>query len=61
MDLTYKHIHALHEEDIILWQVKHTFKFSITKIWEEIPTNTKTLSYYKFKKQFKLILLNPQS
>ena len=61
MDLTYKHIHALHEEDIILLQVKDTFQFGITKIWEEIPTNTKTLSYYQFKKQFKLILLNPQS
>ena len=29
---------------------KHTFKFAITKIWEEIPTNIKTLSYYQFKK-----------
>ena len=61
MDFAYKHIHALQEEDIILWQVKHTLKFAITKIWGEIPTNTKTLSYYQFKKQFKLILLNPQS
>ena len=50
MDFTYKHIHALQEEDIILWQVKHTLKFGITKIWGEIPTNTKTLSYYQFKK-----------
>lgn len=50
MDLTYKHIHALHEEDIILWQVKHTLKFGITKIWEEIPTNTKTLSYLPVQK-----------
>ena len=50
MDLTYKHIHAPHEEDIILLQVKHTFQFGITKIWEEIPTSTKTLSYYQFKK-----------
>ena len=61
MDFKYKHIHALHEGDIILWQVKHILKFGITKIWEEIPTNTKTLSYYQFKKQYKLILLNPQS
>ena len=60
MDFTYNHIHALHEEDIILWQVKHTFQFGITKIWEEIPTNTKTLSDYQFKKRYKLILLNPQ-
>ena len=30
---------------------KHTFKFATTKIWEEIPTNIKTLSYYQFKKQ----------
>ena len=29
---------------------KHTFKFAITKIWEEIPTNIKTLCYYQFKK-----------
>ena len=47
MDFMYKHIHALREEDIILWQVK--------------PTNTKTLSYYQVQKQYKLILLNPQS
>ena len=29
---------------------KHTFKFAIAKIWEEIPTNVETLSYYQFKK-----------
>ena len=36
---------------------KHTFKFAITKIWEEILTNTKTLGYHQFKKQYKRILL----
>ena len=36
---------------------KHTFKFAITKILEEIPTSMKTLSYYQFKKQYKRILL----
>ena len=29
---------------------KHTFKFVITKILEEIPTSMKTLSYYQLKK-----------
>ena len=29
---------------------KHTFKFAITKILEETPTNIKTLSYFQFKK-----------
>ena len=28
---------------------KHTFKFAITKIWEEIPTSMKTLSQYQSK------------
>ena len=36
---------------------KHTFKFAITKILEEIPTSMKTLSYYQFKKQCKRVLL----
>ena len=36
---------------------KHTFKFAITKILEEIPTSMKTLSYNKFKKKYKPILL----
>ena len=39
---------------------KHTFKFAITKTWEEIPTKIKTLSYHKFKKEYKWILLNSQ-
>ena len=39
---------------------KHTFTFAITKIWEETPTNIKTLSYFQFKKQYKRILLNSQ-
>ena len=39
---------------------KHTFKFAVTKIWEETPTNIKTLSYFQFKKKFKRILLNSQ-
>ena len=30
------------------------------KVWEEIPTNIKTLSYYQFEKQYKRILLNSQ-
>ena len=36
---------------------KHTFKFAITKILEEIPTSMKTLSYYQLKKKNKRILL----
>ena len=36
---------------------KHTFKFAITKILEEIPTSMKTLSYYQFKKRCKRVLL----
>ena len=36
---------------------KHTFKFAITKIWEETPTNIKTVNYFQFKKQYKRILL----
>ena len=39
---------------------KHAFKFAITKTWEEIPTKVKTLSYYKFKKEYKRILVNSQ-
>ena len=32
---------------------KHTFRFAITKTWEEIkfPTKIKTLSYYNFTKK----------
>ena len=32
---------------------KYTFKFAITKIWEEIPANIKTLRCYEFKKHYK--------
>ena len=32
---------------------KHTFRFVITKTWEEILTKIKTLSYHKFKKEYK--------
>ena len=32
---------------------KHTFRFAITKTWEDIPTKIKTLSYHKFKKEYK--------
>ena len=39
---------------------KHTFKFPITKTWEETLTNIKTLSYFQFNKQYKRILLNSQ-
>ena len=38
----------------------HTFKFAITKTWEEIPIKIKTLSYHKFKKEYKQILVNSQ-
>ena len=34
--------------------------FAITKTWEKIPTTIKTLSYHKFKKEYKLILVNSQ-
>ena len=34
--------------------------FAIAKTWEEIPTKIKTLSYNKFKKQYKRILLNSE-
>ena len=40
---------------------KHTFRFAITKTWEEIPTKIKTLSYHKLKKECKQILVNFQS
>ena len=40
---------------------KHTFRFAITKTWEEIPTKIKTLSYHKFEKEYKQILVNSQS
>ena len=40
---------------------KYTFRFAITKTWEEIPTKIKTLSYHKFKKEYKQILVNSQS
>ena len=39
---------------------KCTFKFAITKTWEETLTNIKTLSHFQFKKQCKRILLNSQ-
>ena len=39
---------------------KHTFKFAINRTWEEIPTKIKTLSYHKFKKEYKRILVNSQ-
>ena len=32
---------------------KHTFKFAITEIWEEIPTKIKTLSHHEFKKEYR--------
>ena len=32
----------------------------ITKTWEEIPTKIKTLSYHKFKNEYKRILVNSQ-
>ena len=35
-------------------------KFAITKTWQEIPTKIKTLSYHKFKKEYKRILVNSQ-
>ena len=34
--------------------------FAITKTWEEIPTKIKTLSYLKFKTEYKRILVNSQ-
>ena len=37
---------------------KHTFKFAITKTWEEILTKIKTLSYHKFKTEYERILVN---
>ena len=40
---------------------KHTFRFATTKTWEEIPTEIKTLSCHKFKKECKQILVNSQS
>ena len=39
---------------------KRTFKFAITKTWEETLTNIKTLSHFQFKKQCKRILPNFQ-
>ena len=39
--------HVPHEQ---LNYGKYTFKFAITKIWEEIPANIKTLRCYKFQK-----------
>lgn len=29
---------------------KHTFKFAIAKIWEEIPTKMKSLGYFNLRK-----------
>ena len=39
----------------------YTFRFAITKAWEEIPTKIKTLSYHKIKKENKQILVNSQN
>ena len=39
---------------------KHTFKFAITKTWEETLINIKILSYFQFKKQYETILLDSQ-
>ena len=38
----------------------NTFKFAITKTWQEIPTKIKTLSYHNVKKEYKRILVNSQ-
>ena len=56
----YADIHAHNTKCQVQGQfyVKDTFKFFITKIWEEISTSMKTLSYNQFKKQYKRILLN---
>ena len=43
----------VHEPSVRSNYGKDTFKFTITKIWEKVPTNIKTLSYYQFKKQYK--------
>ena len=43
----------IHEPSVRSNYGKDTFKFTITKIWEKVPTNIKTLSYYQFKKQYK--------
>ena len=40
----------VHEPSVRSNYGKDTFKFTITKIWEKVPTNIKTLSYYQFKK-----------
>ena len=34
--------------------------FAITNTWEEIPSKIKTLSYQKFKREYKRILVNSQ-
>ena len=39
---------------------KPTFKFAITKTWEETPTKIKTLSHHKLGKGCKQILVNSQ-
>ena len=39
---------------------KHTFRFAITKTWEEIPTEVKTLSYHKFEREYKKFWLTPK-
>ena len=39
---------------------KPTFKFAITKTWEESPTKIKTLSHHKLGKGCKQILVNSQ-
>ena len=35
----------------------HLSLIAIAKTWEEIPTKIKTLSYHKFKKEYKRILV----
>ena len=43
------------------WKILQLFIWLMSiKIWEEILTNIKTLSYYQFEKQYKRILLNSQ-
>ncbi len=39
----------------------HTFKYTASKLWEQIPLNIKKLeSIHQFKKQYKLFLLTEQ-
>ena len=41
----------VHEPSVRSNYGKDTFKFTITKIWEKVPTNIKTLSYYQFRQK----------